>query len=186
MHRITKVYTRTGDKGDTGLGGGQRVPKDSLRIEAFGTVDELNSIIGLARAHCKDERLSDWLKLIQNELFTLGSDLCILEEDKKKYPIPGIEAHHVEALESMMDTCQEDLKPLVEFILPGGTIFSCFLHQARTVCRRAERILVALRREEVTSEYVLTYLNRLSDFLFVLSRYANLIEDIPEHYWQKP
>ena len=186
MHRITKVYTRTGDEGDTGLGGGQRVPKDSLRIEAFGTVDELNSIIGIARAHCKDARLSQWLKSIQNELFTLGSDLCILEEDKKKYPVAGIESRHVEALEEMMDTCQEELKPLVEFILPGGTTFSCFLHQARTVCRRAERILVALRRVEVTSEFVLPYLNRLSDFLFVLSRYANLIEESPEHYWQKP
>ena len=92
----------------------------------------------------------------------------------------------MEALEEMMDTCQEELKPLVEFILPGGTTFSCFLHQARTVCRRAERILVALRRVEVTSEFVLPYLNRLSDFLFVLSRYANLIEESPEHYWQKP
>lgn len=186
MPRITKVYTRTGDGGDTGLGGGQRVAKDSLRIEAYGTVDELNSVLGLARAYCPDERLSLWLKSIQNELFTLGSDLCILEEDKQKYPVAGIEKRHVDYLENLMDTCQEELKPLEEFILPGGTVFACFLHQARTVCRRAERILVSLRQIETTSNFVLPYLNRLSDFLFVLARYANHLEKHPEYYWEKP
>lgn len=186
MPRITKVYTRTGDGGDTGLGGGQRVPKDSLRIEAYGTVDELNSVLGLARAYCKNEKLQGWLKSIQNELFTLGSDLCILEEDKLKYPVAGIEKHHIDYLETMMDECQEELKPLEEFILPGGTVFASFLHQGRTVCRRAERILVSLQQSEVTSDYVLPYLNRLSDFLFVLARYANHIENHPEFYWEKP
>ena len=121
MPRITKVYTRTGDDGTTGLGGGQRVGKDTLRIEAYGTVDELNSVLGVALAAGLNETLVEALGAIQNELFHLGSDLCILEEDKAKMPVPRIEERHVVALETLMDRLSEELSPLENFILPGGT-----------------------------------------------------------------
>jgi cob(I)alamin adenosyltransferase len=183
MPRITKVYTRTGDDGSTGLGGGQRVPKDSLRIEAYGTVDELNSQIGVARAAELASELEDALSRIQNELFHLGSDLCILEEDKAKRPVPRIEAHHVEALETLMDRLSGRLSPLENFVLPGGSIGAARLHVARTVCRRAERLAVALSREERIGEFVVTYLNRLSDALFVMARYENHRRGVPDVLW---
>jgi cob(I)alamin adenosyltransferase len=173
MPRITKVYTRTGDDGTTGLGGGQRVPKDSPRIEAFGTVDELNSQIGVARAAGLDPKLSDPLAAIQNELFHLGSDLCFLEEDKARFPAPKIEARHVAALEKLMDELSAELSPLENFILPGGTPGAAALHVARTVCRRAERAALRLSRGEAIGAFVVPYLNRLSDALFVMARYEN-------------
>lgn len=173
MPRITKVYTRTGDDGTTGLGGGQRVPKDSPRIEAYGTVDELNSQIGVARAAGLDPKLSDPLAAIQNELFHLGSDLCFLEEDKARFPAPKIEARHVAALETLMDELSAELSPLENFILPGGTPGAAALHVARTVCRRAERAALRLSRAEAIGAFVVPYLNRLSDALFVMARYEN-------------
>jgi cob(I)alamin adenosyltransferase len=142
MPRITKVYTRTGDDGRTGLGGGQRVLKDSPRIEAYGTVDELNSAIGVALAAGPVPELAEKLRAIQNELFHLGSDLCIVEEDKARMPVPKIEERHVTALETTMDALTEKLTPLENFVLPGGAPAAAALHVARTVCRRAERRVV--------------------------------------------
>ncbi len=139
MPRLTKIYTRKGDDGSTGLGGGQRVAKDSPRVAAYGTVDELNSAIGVALAHGLVPRLAQALPPIQNELFHLGSDLCFLEEDKGKWPIPQIEPRHVDALEALIDELNEVVGPLANFILPGGSPGSAHLHVARTICRRAER-----------------------------------------------
>jgi cob(I)alamin adenosyltransferase len=183
MPRITRVYTRTGDDGTTGLGGGQRVAKDSLRIETYGTVDELSSQIGVAVALGLALRLAETLARVQNELFNVGSDLCILEEDKARMPVPVVEARHVEALEALMDALSDELPYLDNFILPGGTTGAAQLHVARTVCRRAERLAVALAREEAVGPFVVRYLNRLSDALFVMARYENLARGIPDVLW---
>jgi cob(I)alamin adenosyltransferase len=183
MPRITRVYTRTGDDGTTGLGGGQRVAKDSPRIEAYGTVDELSSAIGVAVALGLEPRLAETLARIQNELFNLGSDLCILEEDKATMPVPVIEARNVDALERLMDELSEELLPLDNFILPGGSPGAAQLHVARTVCRRAERLTIALARLEPVGPFVVKYLNRLSDALFVMSRYESLKRGIPDVLW---
>lgn len=183
MPRITRVYTRTGDDGTTALGGGQRVPKDSLRIEAYGTVDELSSVIGGALAAGVDEVLAAPLRRIQNDLFNLGSDLCILEADKATKPVPGIEERHVVGLEELMDRLSADLEPLANFILPGGSASAAWLHLARTVCRRAERLLVALKREEEVGPWTLRYLNRLSDALFVLARWENRSRGVEDVLW---
>lgn len=183
MPRITKVYTRTGDDGSTGLGGGQRVPKDGRRVEAYGTVDELNSALGLARAAGLAPRLETALATIQNELFHLGSDLCILEEDKKKYAVPQIEDRHVLALETLMDELSEGLPYLENFILPGGSEGAARLHLARTICRRAERDVLRLSREETVGARVLPYLNRLSDALFVMARFENVAKGVGDVLW---
>jgi cob(I)alamin adenosyltransferase len=181
--RITKVYTRTGDDGSTGLGGGQRVAKDSPRIAAYGTVDELNAQLGAALATDLEPRLREALTAIQNELFHLGSDLCVLEEDKERLPVPRIEERHVVALERLMDELSEDLPPLENFILPGGTAASAQLHVARTVCRRAERRVVSLARVERVGEWTLRYLNRLSDALFVMARWENRKKGAADVLW---
>lgn len=183
MPRITRVYTRSGDDGSTGLGGGQRVPKDHLRIETYGTVDELNSAIGTAVASGLDPRLLAAFASIQNDLFHLGSDLCILEEDKARIPVPRVESRHVEALETLMDELQSELTPLENFILPGGTPGAAHLHVARCVCRRAERLAVTLARQETIGENVIRYLNRLSDALFVMARYENFRKGEPDVVW---
>lgn len=183
MPRITKVYTKTGDDGTTGLGGGQRVPKDSPRIEAYGTVDELASAIGVALAAGLDPTLAGALSGIQNELFHLGSDLCILEEDKARRPVPRIEQRHVEALEKLMDRLSADLAPLENFILPGGSEGAALLHVARTVCRRAERLVVALARQEPVGPWTVRYLNRLSDALFVMARWENKKRGVSDVLW---
>ena len=184
MPRLTKIYTKTGDAGTTALGGGQRVPKDDLRVEAYGTVDELNSVIGVAVAMGLCEKLTNELKRIQNELFDLGSDLCFLEEDKKKWPLPQIEHRHITALESLIDEMTAVVGPLENFILPGGTLGASQLHVARTVCRRAERIVSTLAREQGVGDNVISYLNRLSDALFVMSRYENHVCNVPEPLWR--
>ncbi len=183
MVRINRVYTRAGDTGTTALGGGQRVPKESLRIDAYGTVDELNSVLGVAIAAGVHEELRDRLQVIQQVLFNLGSDLCILEEDKERLPVPRIEARHVEQLERWMDEWNEQLEPLTSFILPGGDLPAAHLHVARTVCRRAERQVVALSREEAIGEQVIPYLNRLSDFLFVAARYQAKLSGAGDVLW---
>lgn len=183
MPRITKVYTRKGDGGTTRLGGGQEVPKDSLRIETYGTVDELSSTLGVALATGVIYELEPELSRIQNELFHLGSDLCILEEDKEEMPVPRIEARHVEALEALMDRLSESLAPLENFILPGGAPAAAHLHVARTVCRRAERLLVGLSRDEAVGEHTVRYLNRLSDALFVMARYENHVRGVEDVTW---
>jgi cob(I)alamin adenosyltransferase len=183
MPKITKVYTRTGDEGTTGLGGGQRVPKDSPRIEAYGTVDELNSAVGAAVAAGLDPSIAAALARIQNELFHLGSDLCVLEQDKAKTPVPRIEARNVEELERWMDEMSRELAPLANFVLPGGAPGAALLHLARTVCRRAERRALALSRREPIGAHVIPYLNRLSDALFVAARYENLRKGRADVLW---
>lgn len=183
MPRLTKIYTRTGDEGTTALGGGQRVPKDALRIETYGTVDELNSVLGVAVATGLCDRLAAELPVIQNELFHLGSDLCFVEGDKARFNIPQIEARHVEKLEHLIDEMTAVVGPLQNFILPGGTPTAAQLHVARTVCRRAERLAIALGREEGIGAFVLPYLNRLSDALFVMARLENHEKGSAETLW---
>lgn len=183
MPRLTRIYTKTGDDGSTGLGGGQRVPKDSLRIEAYGTVDELNSAVGVAITSGVAVELREPLKAIQNELFHLGSDLCFLEEDKAATAVPRIESRHVEALERLMDSLSERLGPLENFIMPGGTETAARLHVARCVCRRAERACVGLARAEGIGAHVVMYLNRLSDALFVMARFENHRSGVSDVFW---
>jgi cob(I)alamin adenosyltransferase len=183
MPRITKVTTRTGDRGETGLGSGRRVPKDSPRTAAYGTVDELNSALGVALAAGLDEKLAGRLRAVQNELFHLGADLCIPEEDKARHPGPRIEERHVAALESFQEELAADLEPLRNFVLPGGSPGAAHLHVARTVCRRAERRAVALARQEAIGPEVVRYLNRLSDVLFTMARWENLRKGVAEPLW---
>jgi len=171
--RLTRIYTRTGDDGSTALGFGGRVAKDALRVACYGTVDELNSALGVARAARLDAEIDAPLARIQNELFHLGSDLCVPEAEKERHPVPRIEARHVAALEATIDLWNERLPALENFVLPGGSEGAARLHLARAICRRAERQLVALAREEAVGEQLLPYLNRLSDALFVLARAAN-------------
>ncbi len=183
MPRLTTIYTRKGDSGETSLGGGQRVPKDSARVAAYGTVDELNSVIGVAVAHGLVPRLMEILPVIQNELFHLGSDLAFREEDKQTYQLPQIEDRHVQQLEEWIDELNEIVGPLQNFILPGGSIGAAQLHVARTICHRAERDALTLEREEPIGGYVLPYLNRLSDLLFVMARYENHQRGVAEPLW---
>lgn len=183
MPRLTKIYTKTGDDGTTALGGGQRVSKNHLRVQAYGTVDELNSQIGSALSCGLSDRLQEALPAIQNELFHLGSDLCFVEEDKEKYALPQIEDRHIEKLQTLIDELNEIVGPLKNFILPGGAPGAASLHVARTVCRRAERDLVSLSQTEPVGELVLPYLNRLSDALFVMARYENHQRGVPEPIW---
>ena len=183
MPKLTRLYTRKGDEGETSLGGGQRVAKDSLRVTAVGTLDELNACLGLALAHGLVPHLAEVLPPIQNELFHLGSDLCFLEEDKTKYPLPQIEARHIERLEALIDEFNTAVGPLKNFILPGGTVGAAHLHLARTVCRRAERAVVSLARKEPIGEFALRYLNRLSDLLFAMARFENKQRGVDEPLW---
>jgi len=183
MPKITKIYTRGGDTGLTSLGGGQRVKKHAPRVEAFGTVDELSSHIGLAIATGLDPELADILRVVQNELFHLGSDLCILEEDKAKLQVPRIEQRHVDALEEILDRLSAEVGPLENFVLPGGSPGAAHLHVARTVCRRAERLLVALADAEAIGEHTVKYVNRLSDALFVLARCENKRRGVGDVLW---
>ncbi len=183
MPRITKVYTRIGDDGHTGLIGGQRVRKDSLRVAAYGTVDETSSHIGVAQASGLDPRLAAPLERIQNDLFHLGSDLAIREEDKERFKVPEIEERHVVFLERLMDDLSTELEPLENFVLPGGSPGAAQLHVARAVCRRAEREAVALAQEEGIGAWIVRYLNRLSDALFVMARYENLKRGAPDVLW---
>lgn len=177
-----KIYTKTGDTGTTSLFGGKRVPKDDLRIEAYGTVDELNSVLGVVRSLKPHKKIDEIVKLIQNQLFAVGAELATPNGGNDSY-IPRIEVSHVTELEKIIDELQEKLKPLKVFILPGGSVVAAHLHLARTVCRRAERAIVRLSRNEKISKHVIIYLNRLSDLLFVLARYSNEREKHPEIEW---
>jgi cob(I)alamin adenosyltransferase len=192
MIRITKVYTKTGDKGETALVGGKRVPKDSPRIEAYGTIDELNSIVGLARAF-NEERLANGdahrfldtvLRQIQDELFDLGSELAT-PTDFFQEGMYRVGANEVQKIEQLIDKCQEELEPLKSFVLPGGGRIGAYLHQCRTVCRRAERELLRLSRAEALSEWPIKYVNRLSDLFFVLSRWIGKKTGQDEYLWQR-
>jgi cob(I)alamin adenosyltransferase len=184
-----KVYTRTGDDGTTGLFGGDRVAKSHPRIGAYGTVDEANAAVGLARAllpqgglpDADRERADALLGRLQSELFVLGGDLAAPRETR--YPVPRVEAAHVAALEGEIDGLEADLAPLKHFVLPGGTPVSAALHVARTVARRAERLTVELAALEGASEHAVHYLNRLSDLLFVLARWANARAGVEDVKW---
>lgn len=178
-----KIYTKTGDKGETSLIGGTRVPKHHLKIEAYGTVDELNSHIGIIRDSFEDSKTRQLLLEIQNILFVIGSHLA---EDKKvsKMKLPEIEAHGVEKLEEAIDQMNELLPELKNFILPGGNIIVSYCHIARCVCRRAERCITHLSEQENIDELVEPYINRLSDYLFVLARYVAFKLEVAEIPWQ--
>ncbi len=183
---LNRIYTRTGDAGQTRLVGGQSVPKDNLRIDCYGTVDELNSFIGAARVTAESlpavAGLADILKRVQHELFNLGSILATLPEDVHPKQ-PRVTAAEIDRLEREIDEANAVLAPLRSFVLPGGSRLDAELHIARTVCRRAERLLVGLARAESVPEEALRYLNRLSDALFVWSRWANHALGAPETLW---
>jgi cob(I)alamin adenosyltransferase len=183
MPRLTKIYTRSGDEGNTSLGNRQRVAKNSARVEAYGTVDELNSLLGFSIAQKLTERLTKFLSAIQNELFHLGADLSYPEGDGKENKVPRIEQRHIDALEKLIDELNGELGPLENFILPGGSPGAASLQIARAVCRRAERNLVGLAENEQISPLAIAYLNRLSDALFVMSRYENMQKKVEEPLW---
>jgi len=173
MVKLTKIYTRGGDKGETSLGTGQRVPKYALRVEAYGTVDEANATVGLARLHTGGEA-DAMLSRIQNDLFDLGADLCTPETGgEKAHGALRVVAAQVERLEAEIDGMNASLTPLNSFILPGGSAAAAYLHLARTVARRAERQMVELSGHESVNEAAIRYINRLSDHLFVLARHCN-------------
>ncbi len=180
MIKLNKIYTKTGDGGDTALGNGKRVLKDSLRVSAYGSVDELNSSIGVTTLYAASE-LKRKLKNIQNDLFDLGADLCVpmSEQTDKKL---RVSLNQIEKLEAEIDEMNDVLEPLNSFVLPGGCKSAAFLHLARTICRRAERDVVSLRSKEKINENTLVYLNRLSDWLFVASRVENQ-ENSTEVLW---
>ncbi len=190
--RITKVYTRTGDAGKTRLAGGQEIWKDSLRVNVYGTTDELNSMIGLVRVFNSDNggqqpnavRLEEFLRWVQNKLFDLGGILATAPGETFKN-MPSVTSDHVLRLEQWIDECQQDLEPLREFILPGGGKVSGFLHQSRTICRRAERLCVTLSREESIDENLVKFLNRLSDALFVWARWVAKSRGEREFLWER-
>ncbi|PWC73019.1 cob(I)yrinic acid a c-diamide adenosyltransferase [Azospirillum sp. TSH100] len=174
MVKLTKIYTRGGDAGETSLGDGSRVPKHDRRVAAYGTVDEANAVIGMARLHLAGLTEADaMLGRIQNDLFDLGADLCTPEEENPKYPPLRIVQAQVDRLETEIDAMNADLAPLTSFILPGGSPAAAHLHLARTVVRRAERLMTDLARHEPVTPAALKYVNRLSDHLFVLSRVVN-------------
>ncbi|SMO69401.1 cob(I)yrinic acid a,c-diamide adenosyltransferase [Solitalea koreensis] len=177
-----KIYTKTGDKGTTGLIGGTRVPKHHLRIEAYGTVDELNSYIGLIRDQQIDPEYKHILKEIQDRLFTVGA-LLASDPEKSKMKVPDLNEADISLLEKQMDLMNEELPELRNFILPGGHTIVSYCHLARCVCRRAERLSVQLAEESVMNELVLKYLNRLSDYLFVLSRKVAADLNAEEYIW---
>ena len=179
-----KLYTRNGDDGETGLFGGTRVGKDNVRVEAYGTIDELNSALGLAAVACPFDELSQILAAIQPRLFDLGADLCTPCNTKAGANIGRIGAAHHEELERLIDAVCSPLPPMQHFILPGGTELSARLHVARTICRRAERRIVTLARDEPVGDAVIPYVNRLGDLLFAMARRANQlaqVDDVPWH-----
>jgi cob(I)alamin adenosyltransferase len=183
MPRLTKIYTRTGDDGSTALGSRQRVPKDSPRVRAYGAVDEVNSLLGMALAQGLSPRLAHSVPSIQNELFHLGAELSYPPEEGKPAAIPQIEQRHIQAQEDLIDELNAQVGSLENFILPGGSLGAAALQVARAVCRRAERRLVTLASQEAVRPEALAYLNRLSDLLFVMARYENKQRGIQEPLW---
>lgn len=183
-----KIYTKTGDRGETALYGGTRVSKASARVEAYGTIDELNSFIGVAKSQVQDEKVLEQLKKIQFDLFTAGSeaatpaDKLMLANGTLRLPLTISETEITE-LENWMDAMETQLEPLQYFILPGGGSAATAMHVARTVCRRAERALVFLNETEELRPELIKYLNRLSDYLFVLARYVSKLQNEAEEYW---
>ncbi len=181
-----KIYTKTGDNGETGLFGGERVSKDSLRIEAYGTVDELNSFIGLALTEVKSKEIIKLLKSIQHTLFVIGSDLAAPDNEKnKKFNIQRVDEESYKKLEEAIDIFNDKLDELKNFILPGGSKGAALLHAARTICRRAERRVVALQNGVTIGKNIVIFINRLSDLLFILARFENKCAGIPDIKWEK-
>ena len=181
--RLDRIYTRGGDAGETSLGDGARVPKSHLRIVAYGTVDELNAALGLVLAGDVSDDLRAALERIQNELFDLGADLAVPVDDHRRERL-RVDASQVEALEDLCDRTNAQVEPLRSFVLPGGTETAARLHLARTVCRRAERLVVELAAAEPVTPEALAYLNRLSDLLFLLARAANASAGVEEPLWR--
>lgn len=175
------MYTRGGDRGETGLYGSKRVPKDSLRVEAYGTVDELNSFIGMALSAAKHPEVAADLKWVQGRLFVVGADLA--SDASAGGRVPRISGKDTERLEKMIDALQPKVGRLTKFILPGGGVLSAELHVARSVCRRAERSVVALSKSEDVNGELLPFLNRLSTYLFNAARYANVLDEVPDETW---
>jgi cob(I)alamin adenosyltransferase len=178
-----KIYTKAGDRGETGLFGGGRVPKDDLRVEAYGTVDELNAALGTARSLGPHPEIDGHLARVQAELFSVGADLATPREARARGSLPPVEPAWAGALEGAMDAWDAELPPLTAFVLPGGTPVAAALHVARATCRRAERRVVALTHHAAVDPAVLVYLNRLSDFLFVAARLACARAGTPEVTW---
>lgn len=183
-----KIYTRTGDDGDTALFGGGRVPKAHARVEAYGTVDELNAVIGLAIAQTDDEQIRTRLQTVQHDLFSLGADLATPppRDGRRRPSTPELPVDRVAEMEAWIDEADDELAPLKAFVLPGGTAGAAALHLARTVCRRAEREVVRLASAEPVSEAVVPYLNRLSDLMFTFARLENHRAGVPDVEWVKP
>jgi cob(I)alamin adenosyltransferase len=183
-----RIYTKTGDTGETGLFGGGRVGKDDPRVDAYGEVDELNAVLGLARASEPDPKLDALLQTLQDQLFTVGAVLATPQGTKASAHIPQVRQAWVDAMEQAIDAADTELAPMTHFILPGGNRASAALHLARTVCRRAERRVVSLARTEAVDGLVIRYLNRLSDLLFTLARLANSRAGVPDVKWvpEKP
>jgi cob(I)alamin adenosyltransferase len=178
-----KIYTKTGDNGQTGLMGGTRVSKDDLRITAIGDIDELNAVLGLCRAHNRTKylELEKILHQLQRELFDLGADLST--PLKEKYQVPRVTDGQIQQLEHWIDEIDQKVEPLKHFILPEGSLLASHLHLARTVCRRVERNIVALQKKAEIGDKILIYVNRLSDLLFMMARYANHLEKREEEKW---
>jgi cob(I)alamin adenosyltransferase len=179
----SKIYTRKGDRGETSLFGGGRVPKDALRVESFGTIDELNSLLGIIRSQELPDGIEKIIENVQNDLFVIGADLAAPHQNGKKLVIPRLKSRRVEKLEEYIDIVGEHLEELRSFILPGGVRPAAELHLARTVCRRAERLIVRLARSEKITTTILPYMNRLSDLLFILARRVNDMVDRHETEW---
>ncbi|NIP30771.1 MAG: cob(I)yrinic acid a,c-diamide adenosyltransferase [Candidatus Dadabacteria bacterium] len=179
-NRITKVYTKTGDKGETTLVGGEKISKASPRVDAYGDIDELNSVLGLVYFEIKDSEIKNLIKKIQNDLFIMGGDMATKTDSK--YGVPRINSKMYKSLEEHIDKFVNEVGELKEFILPGGSLGGSYLHLARVVCRRAERKVALLMNSEKINEDVLIYLNRLSDFLFVLARVVNKRSGFEEVY----
>ena len=175
-NRLSKIYTRTGDSGTTGLGDGTRVPKDSLRVHAMGDVDELNSVIGIMLTEPISDQITDCLTAVQHDLFNLGGEICMPNMEL-------IKAERIASLETTLDAFNDSLAPLKEFILPGGSRAAAYCHLARTVCRRGERVMHTLHSEEKLTATSLQYINRLSDLLFVLCRVLNKEAGEPDVLW---
>jgi cob(I)alamin adenosyltransferase len=179
-----KIYTKTGDSGETGFFGGERVSKDNIRISAYGTVDELNSFIGFAITEVNSEEIKKILSKIQNNLFVVGSDLATPETEKnKKLNVPRTNENFIVDAENDIDIISDKLEPLRNFILPGGSKGAAILQICRTIARRAEREIVHLKKTDYISDNILIYLNRLSDLFFVLSRFENQVSNIPDTKW---
>jgi cob(I)alamin adenosyltransferase len=186
MVKKSKLYTRGGDRGETSLFGGERVPKDHPRVDAYGQLDELSSTLGLLIVALPADELRDQLQQVQNELFDLGAELATPPESRLEYKLPpGVEEADWRRLERLLDVYDAQVPPLRAFVLPGGHETAARAHLARTVCRRAERAVVSLAHEEEVRADVITYLNRLSDFLFVVARLLNVRGGVPEVEWQK-